>query len=168
MNSGSDEEYKTQESSSEDDVDELEEFELCKSEEQFLKKYGAQVDDLKISTEDLLCPEDMKKVEKQIVSSYSSPTKCNIGAYNAMKNQWIQYFQMKLGNGYYNGNLAISRCSKCTFIIECFPCKEKRHYYVPASMCEICTKKEQMLTANQFKAYKALPVRRNWVYYKVY
>lgn len=162
MNS-EEESYKTQESSSDDN----EEYDLCDSEEQFLKRYGKDLDKLKISSEDLICNEDMQKIDKQILCSYTSPTSCNLKAYYAMKHNWVQFFNLRLGNGYYNGNLAITRCQKCSFVIDCWPCKEKRHYSMPPSECPICKGDEKALSSGQYKSYRDIPTRRNWVYYKV-
>jgi len=182
--------YKLLESDSEDET-ESQTWSLCKSEEEFLKKYTSAIDDERVllskkeeqiheryakeiaeltgslSAEDLLSAEEMVEIEgMQVPKEDYRIVNCDMKAYYNMKNAWIQYFTPELYKGYYRGNMALARCQVCAFVTDAWPCKEKRHYHMPPEYCGFCEKRLKLQDDGERKAYTNMRPRRVWSYYK--
>jgi len=134
--------------------------------DKIMEKYGAEIDDLtnSLTAEDLLCAEEIS--DMQVPPRQVRAINCNMGAYYAMKHNWLQYFMVKAAKGYYKGNLAIARC-RCGTIIDAWPCKEKRDYTMRPKHCPLCSKERTAMTARDYMYYKHMQPRRNFVQYIV-
>lgn len=182
--------YKLLDSESDDET-QSQTWSLCKSEEEFLKKYTSAIDDEKtlltkkeenireryakeiaeltgsLSAEDLLCKEEIEEIEGlRLPKEKYMIVNTDMEAYYKMKNAWIQYFTPELYKGYYKGNMALARCQVCAFVTDAWPCKEKRHYHVPEEFCGFCEKRLRLQNDGERKLYTEMKPRRHWNYYK--
>lgn len=78
--------------------------------------------------------------------------KTNWRALKRMKLNHIFSFSDKILNGYYSGFLASILCSTELHILDCFPCMEKRIYWIPSSKCKFCCDKEPYPIYDDYKS----------------
>jgi len=162
-----------------DIIPDSQEYDLLKTEQEFLIKYGQDVADIvtSVTKEDLLSKEELPKIligvkkpyKLQIPKDdhYNSFIACNMKAYYKMKNEWIQYYAWQVVRGYYTGNMAIVRCKECHLVMDCWPCKEKRVYRMPKDECGFCQQEYRKMEAGLWKAYDDTKPRPYWQEYRV-
>lgn len=77
--------------------------------------------------------------------------KCNLRAMKKMKSNHLYFATDKLFNGYYQGFMATVLCENL-HIIEAFPCREKRLYWLPSRYCKFCQVKAKYPTYADYKS----------------
>ena len=62
----------------------------------------------------------------------------DVEAYKSNKELWIRINYSSIRNGYYIGFFASLVCLECNNLIDGFPCKQKRVYWVSSKRCPYC------------------------------
>ena len=63
---------------------------------------------------------------------------CTNKAIKIMKARYLNYYKIKLENGFYSGFMGTIICENCRMILDAYPCREKRLYWVQKGNCPYC------------------------------